>query len=376
MVNILITQSDAQDGCTWYRLKQFAGEARRQGLAKVEWLSALLPEDEIASLFAKADAYLMRLLGPSEMILTELRTAPTHKPVILDIDDRYEDVNPFSDHYGYLGTQEVKLTDGRWMWKHLQHKESGKRHFDVEENQKRLESFKRVMRGVDAIIVTTFRLAEYARQYNDNVVVIPNCIDHELFPEVPIRRDGKTIKLLWSGGASHYEDLAEIKPVVKALMEQYPQLEYHLAGQSFKGIVKDLPERRVKTYRWASPDAHGYRLACIGADIAIAPLKDSLFNRYKSSLKFYEYGALGIPTLARGIEPYTDDIQDGVNGLLYHDTADFKTKLEQLITDPMLRATLGEQGKTYVRAKRDLREITKDWVGLFEGMVDALKGGL
>lgn len=356
MTNILIAQPEARDGCSHYRINQFAGAAKRRGLAEVTFMSDAMPEEDIAEAIKTADVYLMRLHDHSETIVKELRQQPTPKPIILDIDDRYEDLNPFSDHYGYLGTNEIQLTGGQMLWK------DGERGFSVKENTARLESFKRVMRSVDGIIVTTFKLAEYAREYNPNVVVIPNAIDPELFPEVRHQKDGKSIKIVWSGGSSHFEDLIEIQPGLKAIMETYPQVEYHHVGQYFKGFVKDLPQNRVKLHRWASPDGHGFRMACIGADIAIAPLKDIVFNEYKSSVKFYEYAALGIPTIARNMEPYTDDIREGETGMFYSSPAEFKEKLEELINDPMLRVKLGENGKKYVRDKRDLYAVTEDWV--------------
>jgi glycosyltransferase involved in cell wall biosynthesis len=47
-------------------------------------------------------------------------------------------------------------------------------------------------------------------------------------------------------------------------------------------------------------------LARMRLDAAVAPLIDHPFNRAKSALKLYEYGALGLPVVASDIEPYRD----------------------------------------------------------------------
>lgn len=367
-MNILLCMAESPDGCTWYRVSQFAQTAKRLGLCDHKWLKWSLSESEIATLITAADVYLLRLNDQTETIVKSLKKNPVRKPIILDIDDKYEDINPLSDHYRYLGTDEVTLGDGSYLW------QAGVGEFDPKANAKRLASFERVMGTVDAIITTTLKLRTYALQFNPNVVVIPNCIDPHLFPD---RRPSKdtTIRIVWSGGSSHYEDLAVIKPVLKEILTEFPQVEYHHVGQGFKGILKDLPEKRVFTYRWLPPEAHGYRLVTIGADIGLCPLERNAFNTYKSSVKHYEYAGAGMVTVARNIEPYTEDITHGKTGVLYEDNDDLKTKLVELITDPLKRASVADAARKDVLARRSVEKVTKDWCAFLAGTASVMKGG-
>lgn len=169
----------------------------------------------------------------------------------------------------------------------------------------------------------------------------------------------------WTGN-SHFADLQEIEPALARVMAKYPNLHYYSYGMHFGAIARNLPKDRYHTAGWVHPEAHGYRLACLDPDISICPLIDSEFNRVKSSIKYYEMSALGVPTLARDIPPYTDDIKDGENGLLYDSVDDFEVKLSQLVEDGMLRIRLGHSAYDYVRANRQLDDITKDWVEFLE----------
>jgi glycosyltransferase involved in cell wall biosynthesis len=114
-------------------------------------------------------------------------------------------------------------------------------------------------------------------------------------------------------------------------------------------------------------------MACINADIAIAPLEDKEFNRNKSSVKFYEYSALKIPSVVSNVPPYADEVQEKVNGLLFKTPDEFMRKVSALIDDPLLRRELGENAYAWVKEHRDVRVIAKDWVEVIKKTVEAMK---
>lgn len=366
MIKILfLHNSQAYDGCSWYRMHQFKDTAKRLNIADVQFLDVSVPAHTLAETISKTDVFVSRLHDGLLDFYDEYGIDKLHKPIILDIDDSYDEVDPLSDMYQVLGTKDVKLDDGRFLWK------TGERNFDRRENRKRLEIYHKTMERVDAMTVTTFGLKQYANEYNKVAAVIPNAIHPELFPPIKINKPRDEVRLLWSGGASHYSDLAEVKDVIVDLMKKYPNLHYYHVGQVFNSIVKDMPQDRVHTYHWTRPEAHGYRMATMGADIGICPLIDSTFNTYKSSIKYYEYSALGLTTLARNIAPYTDDIANDKNGLLYSTTQEFKEKLEELITDPIKRMTIAQQAYDYTIKHRNIEDITRDWVSFLENLKTA-----
>lgn len=336
-------------------------------LLDVQFMNFSLPVQQIQQLLDVADAYLVRLSDQTSLNLLEnISIFDLKKPVILDIDDNYDIIDPLSDMYQVYGTAEVKLDNGQYLWKDKE------KRFSIETNKTRLEKFHEVMRKVTAIVTTAFPLKNYANQFNKNVAVIPNAIDFELFPRLNIQRD-KEVKILWAGGSSHYPDLIEIAPILGEIMNMYPQVHLYLYGVIFEAVLKYLPRERVHSKTWINADGHGYRLACVNADIGICPLKDMDFNTYKSSIKYYEYSALGIPTIAKKISPYADDITHNQTGMLYSTLDEFKAQLIELIDDPIKRITLGQNGYDYVKKYRNITSIANDWGTFINEIIAAYK---
>ena len=359
---LILHKAGQQDGCSHYRLNQFARKANELGLLDVQFININLPEDKLAKIIESADAYLLRL---SDEMVTKiypaLKKRNTNKKFVVDIDDNYDLVNPLADIYRVYGTQDVFLKESEtWLWKN---EHNG---FYIEDNKKRLKAFHDTLKSVDAVITTTFQLRNYALKDNEAVVVIPNAVETKNFKSFP--RDSKETHIIWAGGSTHFADLHSIKVGIKEIMERYPFVHLDMIGMDFKSITKDLPKERTHFHPWISADGHSFRLSCIGGDIGICPLTDEEFNYYKSSIKFYEYSALGIPTVAKNISPYKDDILHGQTGLLYQTTEEFVKCLEILILDRLKAVEIGKNALEYVKRNRELETITRDWAEFFNSI--------
>jgi glycosyltransferase involved in cell wall biosynthesis len=357
-MKILILQKQSDDGCTWYRLTQFAKEANKQGLADVQFVNLNLNEEDLSRIFKEADIFIGRLNPELGMVAEYIKNMG--KPLIIDIDDSIDDINPYSDHYSKLGVTEVPD-----LWKN---KEGG---FDIEANKKRIEAYKELLKQADVVTTTTLELSEYVKQYNENVAIVPNYIDPDNFPVLNFAPTNQ-VNLLWSGGSSHFADLWEVKPVIESLMVEYPNLHFYLVGMPhFKSIVKDMPKDRVHLMGWVKPDGHGFRLACLQPHIGICPIVDTKFNKLKSSIKYYELSALGVATIARNIPPYSNDIVDGQTGYLYNDNNQLRTCIEQMILDPINRITMSQNAYKDILKRRNIKTGINDWISLMKGIKDA-----
>lgn len=364
MIKVFILNEKKYDGVTWYRYVQMANKAKELGLAQVEFINPHVTEEQLAQILANTDIYLARANPSMLAIRGILDKFNVSKPLVIDMDDGFDNVDPFADIYRNLGTKDVQLEDKTYLW------QDGVNGFDIKANKERVKTFKDVISGADMVTVTTFELKNYVAKFNPKVAVIPNSIDLEKFPQVKV--DRKDIRLVYAGGSTHYADLMMIKPALDELMRNNPNLHFHFLGVPFKGVTKDMPQDRVHSYGWVNADAHGYRLACIDGDIGICPLQDTKFNRLKSSVKYYEYSAVGMATVATDIPPYSDDIINKSTGLLTTST-DFYTSVQSLIDDPVLRTKLAGDAYEYVKRNRSLEDITRDWVALLEGVINAKK---
>jgi len=167
-----------------------------------------------------------------------------------------------------------------------------------------------------------------------------------------------------------------VKPAIDALLKKYPQLKFINVGQAFPYITKDIPKDRLEISPWIRCDGHGFRMACIDGDIGICPLVDNEFNANKSCLKWYEYSALGMATVASNVPPYSDEIDDGNTGLLFRTPEEMVEKVSELIEDPIKGVDIGQKAREWVKRNRNAEEIVKDWVGFMEKAAKAKKGEL
>jgi glycosyltransferase involved in cell wall biosynthesis len=88
-------------------------------------------------------------------------------------------------------------------------------------------------------------------------------------------------------------------------------------------------------------------------DLAVAPLVDDAFNAAKSDLKFLEYAAGGLATVASDVPAYRDSISHGETGLLARNTCDdWTANLRQLLSDAQTRQRLADNARAYVSNAR------------------------
>lgn len=356
MIKVFVLQPDANDGCSWYRIKNMAELAERGEAISLEFYDSNWKEEYLAAAIKECDVVYVRLHDLSYTLLDVLDPIRDKKGILVDVDDNFDDIDPLSDSYWYLGTREVQLPDGKYLWKD----KTGK--FDITKNKERKKKFHEVLSKADIVTTTTFTMKNYLSQWAKNVVVIPNSIQDFYFPPAnPIKQPG-IVKMVWSGGSSHYRDLWEILPVLKEVMNKHPNTQMHFVGQCFQGILKQLPSDRVFFHPWLHPHGHGYRMCLGGFDIALCPIMQTNFNEHKSSIKFYEYAGANICTLARNMTPYKEDIVDGQTGYLYNDNTELLSKLENMINDPIKRVSIANAGREWVMRNRSTSQITSEWL--------------
>jgi len=290
-------------------------------------------------------------------LITALKSLSKTKKVVVDFDDNIFSINPLSPHYRDFGIEEVTVDSDSGQVKIWS---DGEDLFDIERNKNKIEVSKEILKTVDAITVTTEELANVYRAFNENVYVLPNSLDFSSWSPVRIVKDG-TVRVTWHGGCSHYDDLLEVKPVLEAVTKNHKAVKLEICGHEFKGIFKGIHPSQYSFHGWVPTEVHPYKQALLNADIAVIPLKDDLFNRCKSAIKWTEYSALQIPCVARNIPPYSEVIEHGETGFLYNDNKECEMYLEKLINDPVMRTRMGKQAYHYVVENFDAKSNSKIW---------------
>ena len=127
---------------------------------------------------------------------------------------------------------------------------------------------------------------------------VRNALDQHFFNLPTAPSQAAKLRVLWAGAAQHQADLALLLPVIE---QSKAQFQWVFLGHMPKALMGDP---LIEFHAPVRYENYAAKLASLAADIAVAPLVDTPFNRCKSELKLLEYGALGWAVIASAVTPY------------------------------------------------------------------------
>jgi glycosyltransferase involved in cell wall biosynthesis len=202
---------------------------------------------------------------------------------------------------------------------------------------------KTICRIASHVMVGNPYLAEYARQVNDRVTVIPTTIDTEKYQVPPPKSSSGPPVIGWTGSYSTVQHLDTLRGALKKLAERESFRLRVIGTPAYDSTTVD-----VETMRWRADT----ELEDLGAiDIGVMPLPDDKWSKGKCGLKALQFMALGIPTVCSPVGVNTDIIQDGENGFIAGTEDEWVDKLTRLLHSHELRQRLGHAGRVTVEQK-------------------------
>lgn len=367
-------------GCDFYRAVLPMEAAERHGAIKAE---SLWPANIIADITCnrerfdrtiKADVFLLqRIIGKSfmkkiqEIILANGKS----NRLIIDHDDNVFRVSPLSNHYSDYGTEEIKIQSGGkviFEWKDGVN-------IDLKKNRKCLDEIKWSLENCDMLTVTTDILADAFRPYCENIRVLPNCVDMNVWKRLPLlRKNPDEIRIYWSGGHSHWEDLFMVKDVLIEVARKHKNVKIVISGWKPIGMEEDYPKDQFEFRSWSDTTAYPYTTSIADPDIAIIPLVDNEFNRCKSPIKWIEMAALEVPAVVSMVSPYQEliDLKED-NGLFIenNDRNAWVKGIEMLVNDAELRKKIGKNAYDTVKENFDINTQYPAWVNAYGEVLSA-----
>jgi len=348
-------------GGGWYRVYQPFSEIKKHTIHDTH--VANMEKDDLVQLgkaIELADIIVMRY-GAERVLPLLGGKLKTKAKTVIDIDDNSEMTSPYSSHYKDSGVEEFfDKNQNKWLWK------DGESGFDLKLNRQKVQGLIDSMRIVDMVTVTTPKLAEYARQYNKNVAILPNCINHDVWWKLPFKENIKP-RIGWSGGISHYEDFYSIKKPLSKIIKKYKPTMV-IAGNGFKGVLSPELQKSVEEHAWVPFQGHSYRMMAMNLDLAIIPLADLPFNHYKSPIKYFEMSAMGVPSIVPNISPYKEVI-DNKRAFIYNDEAGFYKALKFAINSPKKRKEIGKNAQKWVLENRDSKKNVDKWISAYSSLL-------
>jgi O-antigen biosynthesis protein len=257
--------------------------------------------------------------------------------------------------------------------------------------------------AADLVTVSTDQLREAMEGHARRVVVVPNLLDEALWFAQPgvgdpaptptgrarltrwardraiaarLRPAGPRCSLVYIGSRTHADDLAMLRPVLERLLGRSAvRFRLFVIGGEPDRPVTDHWYKRVRIPAGASHYPRFVRWLQTQRDlwdIAVAPLRDTPFNRCKSDLKFLEYSALGLPGIYSDVVPYSTSVRDGQTGLLVpNDDEAWCEAIEGLAMNSDLRERIARGANSHVASRRCVWHDAPQYVELLDSLAAA-----
>lgn len=228
-----------------------------------------------------------------------------------------------------------------------------------------LWEIEQTMKRCDAVIASTEWIRGNYSHFNKRAYVCRNGIDLKRYELTKPPRD--SVNIGWAGATGHLKAVIPWFQKVAAIMRMRDNVNFISIGQNFAAAFQQhFPDERAIAIPWSQIEQ--YPAAMTMFDIALAPGGSGGWWRGKSDLRWLEAGALGIPIVA---DPRVyPDIEDGATGFTALNPMEAAEKILGLVQSPELRTLVGDNAKRHVRQERDIKVMAKQWVDVFNELVE------
>jgi glycosyltransferase involved in cell wall biosynthesis len=213
-----------------------------------------------------------------------------------------------------------------------------------------------IIRFSDQVIAGNDFLADYARRLNNEVAMIPTCVDTTRFvPAGPARpaasagepHAARRPVVGWIGSPTTASYIQALTPVLQRVNARQP-FTLRVSGP---GEPLDVPGVAVDNVVWSLDREVSLFNTC---DVGVYPLADDEWSKGKCGFKAIEFMSCGVPVVAAAVGVNREIIQDGVNGFLASSEDEWVEKLGRLLADSELRRRFAEAGRRTIEERYSL----------------------
>jgi glycosyltransferase involved in cell wall biosynthesis len=193
----------------------------------------------------------------------------------------------------------------------------------------------------------------------DKTIVFPNAVDADQFKpdqmaRMQIRESlnlGQSPAIIFVGNFYQWHDVDTLLKAFAEVLKIHPEARLILVGDG------ENRERMIETARTLNLTSAVHFTGIVphsevprymaAADIAVVPYPSMQQEIWLSPLKLFEYMSSEIAIVASAVDPVTNVLRDGVDGLLVPpgDVNRMACALIKLIKNPDLRSSLGKQAR-------------------------------
>lgn len=199
------------------------------------------------------------------------------------------------------------------------------------------------------VVVPNEFLADFAREFNSAVTVVPEAENTErLVPRTP-HENGSKVVIGWVGSSSTAKYLTLIEEALRTVCDRFPDVVLRVIGGKFEaeGVRTELVDwdfdQEVQQFH--------------DLDIGIMPLPLEEWSKGKSGCKLRQYMAAGVPGVGTAIGYNLELVEHGHTGFLATTQDEWVDCLSTLIERPEFRNAIADAARRDVEQRFSINVI-------------------
>ena len=190
------------------------------------------------------------------------------------------------------------------------------------------------------VVVGNSYLADYARQHNRRVTIVPSSVDTDCYRPATKASVRGPVVIGWMGSSTSQTHLEAFAPILRDLGAR--------PGIVLRVVSDREPQLPGVPFEWRRWSAETEVAELAGFDIGIMPMPDDQWARGKSAMKALLYMAMGVPVICSAVGTNREVISHGENGLLASSPEEWLEQAGMLAGCQAERERLGAAGRRTV----------------------------
>jgi len=191
------------------------------------------------------------------------------------------------------------------------------------------------------VIVCNNYLKNYALQYHEKIITLPTVVplDKYILEQEAYKTEQQKFTIGWIGSRTTSPYILEILPVFESFIENKSDVQFNLIG--FDHLLlsdEEIEKYHLNIIKWSEKNEIKDMLAF---DVGIMPLHDDPWSRGKCGFKLIQYMSCKKPVIASPVGVNVDIVEEGVNGFLVENKAQWLRAFEKLYQSKKLREKIG-----------------------------------
>lgn len=226
------------------------------------------------------------------------------------------------------------------------------------------EKFQHLVPMADLVFAGNRNLQEWLQPLNANVILMPTCVDFELYrprPPDPTPRQRPVVG--WMGTEGNIMYLGEAADGLRAAARQHDFELRVIAGGRGTLHELNLDGVNVRFVPWNKATEAD---EIPQFDIGLMPLFDDAWSKYKCGLKLLQYMAAGVPGIASPVGVNAEIVDHSRNGFLARTPDEWAAALDALLQNEATRHEIGAAARQTAVERYSVAANLPQWIAAVE----------